>query len=213
MIKSMRLAALVVAVTVWFSPLARADQIALTSGLLDLTGTQPHGHVQLVGDRGFTFNGFMYGFFGLGDPVVPGTSFALDGVAIGMDLPGTATLDGITYAHVGSGNAPSAASIRLVTADAIVPPVLSPTTEITTPFVLDLVFLTGEEGHTLSGSGLATIFLETDRFEVPSWQVNGVRAELSSDPAASVPEPASLSLLALGLAGMGVRRWRQRTAP
>jgi PEP-CTERM motif len=88
---------------------------------------------------------------------------------------------------------------------------LSPTTEITTRFGLDVVFSTGEERHTLLGSGMATIFMDESRnFEFPSWQITGVRAELSSTPAAPVPEPATLSPLALGLAGVGVRRWRQR---
>jgi hypothetical protein len=96
---------------------------------------------------------------------------------------------------------------------ATLPSVLSPPSEITTPFMLDLIF-SADNGllrHSLFGSGLATIFLDEDNgFGVPSWRVTGVRAELSSDPVAPVPEPASLSLLALGLVGLGARRWRQR---
>jgi hypothetical protein len=59
----LRIALLIVGVSVLLSAPARADQIALTSGLIDLTVsvTQGFGSVQLAGDRGFTFVGISTG--------------------------------------------------------------------------------------------------------------------------------------------------------
>lgn len=208
-----RAAVMVIGMSALLSASAQADPIALTSGVLDVLinpGGIAGGSVRLAGDRGFTFVGSMVGSFEppVGNPLPPGTPLSLNGGANGLDVGGTVTLDGLTYAGIGGLDSPFGATIRILTAAATLPSALDAPSQITAAFTLDFLFQGPNVNHVLSGSGTATISLDEDRgFGVPSWRVTRLRAEVSSPPAPT-PEPGTLLLMAPGLVWAALRRRR-----
>jgi PEP-CTERM motif len=214
--RGLRLAAFVSALALVSSP-ARADKVALTGGVVDLVvmSNEVGGLVNVQGDRGFTFVGSMFGSLEApaGNPLPPGTTVTLVGGAIGSDLRGTATFDGVTYPDVGGFDSTVGGSLQFTTT-VMLPAVLNAPATVTGPFAMELrLFGLDESGGpiTFSGTGTARTSLGEDLgfgMRPDGWLVTDIQANLSSP--APVPEPATALLLGGGLAGVTLTRLRRR---
>src|SRR5262245_2647338 len=99
---------------------AAADPINITGGSLYMNPSS--GPLMLSGDRGFTLFSHVDnvgGFFAPadqcnGDPgrCAPGATLGLSAVFSDNDLTGTATLDGVSYDHLGSLGSLASADMR-----------------------------------------------------------------------------------------------------
>ena len=140
---------------------AAAGDIVITNGYLDRT---PYaGPLVIRGDRGFIFVGHPgNGLFQIlndcnaGDaPCGPGDRVSLAAAWSGLDLPGSATLDGVSYPKVGDISSLSAEFSATVT----LPPFNS-TATVTAPFVFSGRFFYPNGRESLNGSGVVTVSLE-----------------------------------------------------
>jgi hypothetical protein len=170
---------------------AAADEVAITGGTFDVDlRVSQSGPMILTGDRGFTFSGHpLTGLFNPWEdchlvgpaPCGPGDRVSLHASWSDTDLPGAATLDGITYPHVGGGSNPS---LTVDFSGSVLLPPLGASATVVAPLVFNGRFYLPNGGVALTGSGMATLWLVPDQVLAGRWRIDKLHYELGSRPGA-----------------------------
>lgn len=176
---------------------AAAGDILVTGGYLDMTPY--NGPLVIEGDRGFTFTGRTgNGLFPVvnecnaGDaPCGPGDRVSLLGAWSSLDLPGTATLDGVAYPKVGD-----IASMAAEFSASLTLPPFGDGAEVMVPFVFRGRFGYPNGDESLTGSGVVTVSLAPHLSLPGRWRVTRVLYEFGG----RLPTP----WLSAGIGAVGV---------
>lgn len=201
------------------SPL-RAEPIVITSGLFVVPGIYDRDlMIQGAGisaDVGLSFLSPVSAYQQCSIRCEPGTTIGLYAYADGLDVRGDVTYLGESFIVGG-------ADLRFVgnlvvefTGEAVLPPLVGPTAEVTAPFLFEgsiwpPLTSTLPRG-TLTGGGLATLTLRAQSVPSigPGWTFQRLEYLFIEDPSV-VPEPASMLLVGSGLAVL-LKLRRRRTA-
>jgi hypothetical protein len=195
---------------------AHADPVRITSGAL--VGGRSEVRLNATGERGLALNaagseidGTFVGPVHSCTDCPPGHDLSLDVFSIFNG--GSISIDGLTF-NIATGDGFDSGHLDLRFSSSVILPEFSgdPVIALSAPFRV--------EGHTsfeapaspveLFGSGIATVMLEwePDRPIFTGWYYRGLRFDF--EPAAPVPEPASLLLLGSAVAALAGVRSRRR---
>jgi hypothetical protein len=164
--------------------LPTASLIVIDRGDLDVSGTG--GGMSLYGTRGFSLTARVTRSGGvatafdtcLASNCAPGALIPLAAGWSGSDLPGTATLDGITYTDLGSVATATAGTVQF-TGSLVAPPLTNRASQTATAtFTLRGQFVHADPGgllvtETFTGEGVARVWLASRQGE-SGWSVERV---------------------------------------
>lgn len=201
------------------SPL-RAEPIVITSGLFVVPGMFDHDlMIQGAGisaDVGLSSLSPVSAYQQCRTRCEPGTTIGLYAYADGLDVRGDVTYLGESF---GVGSASQRFNGNMIvefTGEAVLPPLVGPTAEVTAPFLFEGSIFPPTTSTlspgTLTGGGLATLTLRAQSVPSigPGWTFQRLEYLFIEDPSV-VPEPASMLLVGSGLAVL-LKLRRRRTA-
>lgn len=163
--------------------LRAADTIQINGGTVTVAFRQP-GTAELRGSRGFRFDGVTHSTgvdpnaaCQTDTPCTPGQSVTLTATWSGIDLPGTARMQGNDYADVGGLNSESALRID-ITGSFVAPPQATSAT-VVVPVAISGLFQSADGFFEIEGDGRAVLTLEWVAVQglTPTWVLRRTRFE------------------------------------